>query len=68
MTPSKLTVFISTLVFASETYAHPGHAHGYNFMERILHAAETEWLAPLLVVIVIGIAGYLYLKYSGNQQ
>jgi hypothetical protein len=37
-------------------------------MERILHAAETEWLAPLLVVIVIGIAGYLYLKYSGNEQ
>ena len=68
MKASKLIVFISALVFIPETYAHPGHAHSYNFMERVLHAAETEWLAPLLVTILIGIAGYIYLKYSGSDR
>jgi len=68
MKASKLTAFIATLIFIPETYAHPGHEHSYNFMERVLHAAETEWLAPLLVAILVGIAGYLYLKYSGNNR
>ena len=68
MKASKLIVFISALVFIPETYAHPGHAHGYNFMERVLHAAQTEWLAPLLVVILAGIAGYFYLKHSSSDR
>ena len=68
MKASKLIVFIFALVFIPETYAHPGHAHSYNFMERVLHAAQTEWLAPLLVVILIGIAGYLYLKHSSSDR
>ena len=68
MKASKLIVFISTLVFIPETYAHPGHAHSYNFMERVLHAAQTEWLAPLLVVVLIGIAAYAYLKHSGSDR
>ena len=68
MKASKLIVFISALVFIPETYAHPGHAHSHGFMERVLHAAQTEWLAPLLVVILIGIAAYAYLKHSGSDR
>jgi hypothetical protein len=68
MRASKLTAFISTLVFIPEIHAHPGHVHSYNLMDRVLHAAETEWLAPLLVAILIGIAGYFYLKYSDNGR
>jgi len=68
MKASKLIVFIATLVTIPETYAHPGHAHSYNFMERVLHAAQTEWLAPLLVVVLIGIAAYAYLKHSGSDR
>ena len=68
MTPSKLTVFISTLVFIPEIHAHPGHVHSYNLMDRVLHASETEWLAPFLVVILIGIAGYFYIKHSGSNR
>ena len=68
MRASKLTAFISTLVFIPEIHAHPGHGHSYNLTDRVLHAAETEWLAPLLIVILIGIAGYFYLKYSGDDR
>lgn len=69
MRASKLTAFIiATLALVSEAHAHPGHVHSYNLMDRVLHAAETEWLAPLLVVILIGIAGYFYLNHSGNDR
>ncbi|MFQ5643553.1 MAG: hypothetical protein ACE5FQ_07620 [Thiogranum sp.] len=65
---NKLTAFVCTLAFATGAYAHPGHTHSQDFVERLSHAVQTEWLAPVLVVVVIGIAGYLYLKYSGNNR
>ena len=68
MTASKLIVLISTLAFIPAAYAHPGHVHSHNFLERVLHAVQTEWLAPVLVVILIGVAGYLYLKHSGSDR
>jgi len=68
MTTNKLAAFIFTLAFATQAYAHPDHAHSHNFMERLLHAIQTEWLAPLLVVILIGIAGYAYFRHSDNDR
>jgi len=68
MTASKLTVLISALAFIPAAYAHPGHTHSHNFLERVLHAVQTEWLAPVLVAILIGVAGYLYLKRSDSDR
>lgn len=68
MRASKLIALIYLLALIPEAHAHPGHVHSHDFMTKLLHAAETEWLAPLLIVIVLGIAGYFCLKYTSNGR
>ena len=67
MTANKLIALASALAFTTEAQAHPGHTHSQHFMERLLHALQTEWLAPLLVVVFIAITAYI-LKNSGTSR
>jgi hypothetical protein len=69
MTASKLSKLIAILcgsAYMPIALAHPGHQHSQGIAERLLHAVQTEWLAPLLLLIAVLIAGYLSVKKAGK--
>ena len=70
MTASKLSKLIAILcgsAYMPIALAHPGHQHSQGLAERLLHAVQTEWLAPLLLLLVaVLIAGYLSVKKAGK--
>ncbi len=47
--------------------AHPGHEHSQAIAERLLHAVQTEWLAPVVLLVLLGVAGYLYVRTAGKE-
>jgi len=70
MTSNKLSKLITLFcgsVFVPAALAHPGHEHSQGIAERLLHAVQTEWLAPLLLLVLSLIAGYLYVKKTGKR-
>jgi len=69
MTTSKLSKLITMFfgsAFVPAAQAHPGHEHSQGIAESLLHSVQTGWLAPLLLLVVSLIAGYLYAKKAGN--
>jgi hypothetical protein len=54
-------------VYLPVALAHPGHEHSQGIAERFLHAVQTEWLAPLLLLVLSLIAGYLYAGKAGKE-
>jgi len=70
MTASKLSKLIA--VFCGSAYlpvalAHPGHEHSQGIAERVLHAVQTEWLAPVVLLLFIGLAGYFYARMADKE-
>jgi hypothetical protein len=68
MTANKLSKLIAALcasVYLPVALAHPGHEHSQRIVERLLHAVETEWLVPILLVLAVIIAGYWYVRKAG---
>jgi len=63
---SKLIAMFCGSAFVPAALAHPGHEHSQGIAERLLHAVQTGWLAPLLLLVLSLIAGYLYIKKTGN--
>jgi len=70
MTTSKLSKLITMFfgsAFVPAALAHPGHEHSQGIAESLLHSVQTGgWPAPLLLLVVSLIAGYLYAKKAGN--
>jgi hypothetical protein len=69
MTASRLSKLITILcgsVYMPIALAHPGHEHSHGIAERLLHAVQTEWLVPLLLLVAVLIAGYLSVKKAGK--
>jgi hypothetical protein len=65
--PSKLISVLCGSVYGSVALAHPGHEHSQGIVERLLHAAGTEWLAPLLLLVLVVTVGYLYARKAGKE-
>ena len=64
---SKLIAVLCGLAYLPVASAHPGHEHSQGIAERLLHAFQTEWLAPLLLLVLAVIAGYLYVRKAGKE-
>ena len=64
---SKLIAMFCGSVYLPVALAHPGHEHSQGIAERLLHAVQTEWLAPLLLLVPSLIVGYLYVKKIGKK-
>ena len=65
MTAHKLSRLIAVLcgsVYVPAALAHPGHEHSQGIVEGLLHAVQTEWLAPVVLLVLLGVAGYLYVR------
>ena len=65
MTATKLSKLIAALcgsAYLPVALAHPGHEHSQGIAERVLHAVQTEWLAPVVLLVLLGVAGYLYVR------
>jgi len=70
MTATKLSKLIAALcgsAYLPVALAHPGHEHSQGIAERVLHAVQTEWLAPLVLLVLSLIAGYLYARKAGKE-
>ena len=69
MTASKLSKLVAILccsAYMPIALAHPGHQHSQGIAERVLHAVQTEWLVPLLLLVAVLITGYLSVKKAGK--
>lgn len=70
MTANKLSKLIGVLcgsAYLPVASAHPGHEHSQGILERLLHAAGTEWLAPLLLLALVVTVGYWYVRKAGKE-
>jgi len=70
MTTNKLSTLMAMFsgsAFVPAALAHPGHEHSQAITERLLHAVQTEWLAPVVVLVLLGVAGYLYVRTAGKE-
>ena len=70
MTGNKLSKLIAVLcgsAYLPVALAHPGHEHSQAIMERLLHAVETEWLAPIVLLVSLGLAGYFYARMADKE-
>jgi hypothetical protein len=70
MTANKLSKLIAVLcgsAYLPVSLAHPGHEHSQGIAERLLHAVQTEWLAPVVLLVLLGVAGYLYVRTAGKE-
>ena len=70
MTAGKLAGLIATVcgsAYGPFALAHPGHEHSQGIAERWLHAMQTEWLVPLLLLVLALVAGYLYARKAGKE-
>ncbi len=57
---SKLIALFMGSISSTAAWSHPGHQHGQGVVDRLLHAVQTEWLAPLaLLVLVLGTYAYV---------
>jgi len=70
MTASKLSKLIAA--FCGSAYlpvalAHPGHEHSQGIAERFLHAVQTEWLAPLVLLVLLALARYFYVRKADKE-
>jgi hypothetical protein len=73
MTTNKLTKLIAMFcgwVYLPAALAHPGHEHNQGIAETLLHTAQTEWLAPVALLVLLGLAGYLskLLRFSPGSH
>jgi len=70
MTASKLSKLFA--VFCGSAYlpvalAHPGHEHSPAMADRLLHAVQTDWLAPVVLLLLLGLAGYFYARMADKE-
>ena len=70
MTAGKLAGLIATVcgsAYGPFALAHPGHEHSQGIAERVLHAVQTEWLAPLVLLVLLALARYFYVRKAGKE-
>ena len=70
MTANKLSKLIAVLcgsAYLPISLAHPDHEHSQSIAERLLHAVQTEWLAPVVLLVLLGLAGHLYVRKAGKE-
>ena len=70
MTANKLSKLIAVLcgsAYLPVSLAHPGHEHSQGIAERLLHAVQTEWLAPAVLLVLLGLAGYFCARKADKE-
>jgi len=70
MTARKLSKLIAVLcgsLYLPVALAHPGHEHSQGIVERLLHAIQTDWLAPLVLLVLLSLAGYFYVRKAEKE-
>ena len=70
MTANKLIKLIALLpgqMGVTVAWAHPGHEHSPAMADRLLHAVQTDWLALIILLVSLGLAGYFYVRMADKE-
>jgi transposase InsO family protein len=65
--PIRLIALFPALMGATAAWSHPGHQHSQGFAEALLHSVQTEWLAPVVVPLLLALAAYLYARKTNKR-
>ena len=63
----RLIALFPALMGAGAAWSHPGHQHSQGFAETLLHSVQTEWLAPIVVPLLLALAAYLYVRKTNKE-
>ena len=63
----RLIALLPGLMGATAAWSHPGHQHSQGFAEALLHSVQTEWLAPVVVPLLLALAAYLYVRKTDKE-
>lgn len=63
----RLIALFLGLMGVTTAWSHPGHQHGQGLAEGLLHSAQTEWLAAVVVPLLLALAAYLYVSRTNKE-